>query len=112
MTILIGNKYDSMNDAIVIDPDCKDSMRKAAEKLQISVEALKDALNAFGRSMASIGNHAIAAFEEIADQLKEQKEADCDEQLQLPSARFESLAAADDRGRAPARPMQLESSYG
>lgn len=102
-----------MTETIVIDPNCKDSMLKAAEKMRITVEALKEALAAFSRSMAGIGNHAIAAFDEVAQLLKKQKEADCDEQLQLSNARFEICQGRVQECTPLSRkPLQLESSYG
>ena len=103
-----------MTEAIVVNPKCEDSMRKAAEKLQVSVQALRDACKAFSKSVSNIGEDVINALKQIAPEVLKKKGEDCcDEQLVLPKARFESYQGRGSQLQLPRRkPLQLESTYG
>ena len=103
-----------MVEAIVVNPNCEDSMRNAAEKLQVSVQALRDALKAFSKSVSNVGEDFINAFKEVATEaFNKQKEGGCDEQLIFSNARFESYQGRGSQLQLPRlKPLQLESTYG
>ena len=90
-------------------PSGETSMRKAAKKLNVTLKALKQALQEFSKAISVNAQSIVDAFKEV----KKQREDNCDEQFDLPRVRFESWQGRGSQLQLPRRkPLQLESTYG
>lgn len=103
-----------MRETIQVDPNCRESLKAAADKLQVSIESIKEAFRKFGEQMAIIGNHCVSGIRQV-EELTEELLAAKQQQDVVVEQRMDWVVLLV-AGRQPAiprrKPMRLASSYG